>query len=139
MSRKDLRLVEEEVGGEEAALDGVHGEAELLEHRQSDKSGVPRFTKNDPAGDGLFIDRDVGLADVSLSAPAIGQDERHPAYCRNAQLANDLARDHRERGPCVRQGSYLLGPRAGPGIHHHDLNPHLAHLKRRWPDREGGR
>ncbi len=106
---------------------------------ESDEGGISRFTKDDPAGDGFSIDRDVGLADVSLRPAAISQDERHPAYCRNAQLAKDLTGDQSERGLGVCQGSYLLGPRAGPGIHHHDLNPHLAHLKRRWPDREGGR
>lgn len=101
-------LIEKKIGGDQAALNGIHSQAELLKNGEAEKGGVSGLAEDDATGDGLSIDSHLGFADVSLGPPSIRQHERDLADFLDAEALEDGSRDHGEGCARIRKSGNLL-------------------------------
>src|SRR5207249_2990070 len=118
---------QEKVRWNEAALNGVHGETELLERGETQQDGIPRCPEYDATGNRFPVHGHCGVAHVPLGPPAVGEHERHRPEGLDPDPTEDLSRDHGQSGTRIREGGDLLGPCAGSRIRHGDVDADLAH------------
>ncbi len=105
--RENEYLIQEKVGGDEAALHGIHGEPSLLKHGKPQQDGIPGLPKDHTTGNRLPIHSHCGVTDVPLSPPAIGKHERNRSNFLDPEPSEDLSRNHRKGGTGIRKGSDL--------------------------------
>jgi hypothetical protein len=121
------RLIQEEICRHEAALDGIHGKAELFERGETQQDSIPRIPKDDTTGDRFAVYSNGGVADAPLSPASIGEHERYRAELLDAEPFENLSRYHRQRGTGIRKGGDPLRLHPGTEIHHNDLDTNLTH------------
>lgn len=90
-----MELIQEKIGGDEAALDGIHGEPSLLKHGEPQQNGIPGLPKDHTTGNRLPVHCHRGVANAPLSPPAIGKHERNRPDCLDPEPSEDLSRNHR--------------------------------------------
>jgi hypothetical protein len=119
--------VEEKIGRNETPLNRIHGETELLQHREAQEDRIAGFAEYHPARDRVSVQRDCRVADVSLLPAPVGQDEGNLPTPVDSQTIQDLSRNHRQRRASIRERHDGLGPRARSRVDRDDLDPHLTH------------
>jgi hypothetical protein len=105
---KGLRLIQEKIRGNEAALDRIHGETGLLKHGEAQQDGIPGLPKDHTTGNGFPIHRDCGVTDVPFRTPAIGEHEGHRTDFLDPEPTEELARNHTQRGTGIRKRGNLF-------------------------------
>ena len=121
-------LVEEKIGGDELALDRIHGETGLLKHGEAQEDSISGLSKDHTTGNRFPVYCHSGVTDVPLSPPTLGEHEGNRPDSLDPELVEEISRNHRKSGTRIHKGGNLPGPRAGSGIHHDDLDVNLAHV-----------
>lgn len=98
-------LIQEKIGGYEAALDRIHGETSLLKHGEAHQDGITGFAKDHMTRNRFPVHCHRGVTDVPLRPPAIGEHERNRPDFLDPESAEELSRNHRKSGTGIRNGS----------------------------------
>ncbi len=100
-------LIQEKIGGDEAALDWIHGETSLLKHGETQQEGIPGLPKDHTTGKRFPVHSHRGVTDFTLSPSAISEHERNRTDFLDPETPKELSRNHSQSGTGIRKGRDL--------------------------------
>lgn len=100
--------VQQKLRRNEASLDRIYGQAELLEHREPQQNGISRLSEQHSAGRRVAVDRHRGLTHVSLDPPPVGQDKGNSPEPLDSEPFEKRSRDDGQGGSGIGERDHRL-------------------------------
>ena len=129
ISPSAMGSVQEKIRWKKAALDRIHGQAELLEHGEAQQNGIPGLPKDHPTRNRFTVHSHRSVTDAALYPSSVDENEEDRTEPLDPERAENLSGNHGQSGPGIRQGSDLLGSGAGSGIDYDNADVDLAHTR----------